>query len=203
MIFKKNKMINNITIKFFERIADEKMKSNIWNILCECDKEFYPPLSERKIFGSLLEINCRAKNVEEKPYAYFKSMIKQHFLIAFIDGRYIAGFMSFLSAVKPKEFPVICNYYTTLCVRKANRSKGIATQLLTFPLPEKFESNMTITRTWSLNYPIIKSLGRSGFSIKKVSANDREQGVDTLYYQKSMFTQKIYSQMIQNDSIIK
>ena len=178
-------MLNdNITIRFFERITDDKTKDGLWNVLCECDKEFYPPLSERKIFGSLLEMNCRAKNIEKKPYTYFKSMIKQHFLIAFIDDRYIAGFMSFLSDVKPKEFHITCNYYTTLCVRKANRSKGVATQLLTFPLPEKFMSDMTLTRTWSSNFPIIKSLGRSGFSIKKVSANDRDKGVDTLYYSR-------------------
>ena len=178
-------MLNdNITIRFFESITDDKTRDGIWTVLCECDKEFYPPLSERKIFGNLLNMNCRVKNTEKKPYAYFKSMIKQHFLIAFIDDRYIAGFMSFLSCVKPKEFPAVCNYYTTLCVRKANRNKGIATQLLTFPLPEKFTSNVTITRTWSLNFPIIKSLGKSGFAIKKVSANDREQGVDTLYYSR-------------------
>ena len=182
--------LNNITIKFFEHITDEKIRTNIWNILCECDKEFYPSLSERKVFGSLLNMNCRAKNTEKKPYTYFKSMIKQHFLIAFIDDRYIAGFMSFLSNVNPKEFPIKCNYYTTLCVRKANRNKGIATQLLRFPLPEKFESDITITRTWSLNFPIIKSLGKSGFTIKKVSANDRDKGVDTLYYSRRYYSHK-------------
>ena len=177
-------MDDNITIKFFERITDEKTKYEIWKILCECDKEFYPPLSERKVYDSLLKINCRAKIADKIPYAYFKSMIKQNFIVAFIDDRYIAGFMAFLSNVTPKEFNVKCNYYTTLCVRKANRQKGIATRLLTFRLPEEFRSEITITRTWSLNYPIIKALGKAGFAIKKVSSNDRDKGVDTLYYQR-------------------
>ena len=111
-------------------------------------------------------------------------MIKQNFLVAFIDDRYIAGFMAFLSNVTSKEFNIKCNYYTTLCVRKANRQKGIATRLLTFRLPEEFRSEITITRTWSLNYPMIKSLNGVGFVIKKISTNDRGKGVDTLYYQR-------------------
>lgn len=180
-------MADNITIKFFERITDEKMKDEIWKILCECDKEFYPPLSERKVYNnSLLKINCRARIADKRPYAYFKSMIKQNFLAAFIDDRYMAGFMAFLSNVTPKEFNVKCNYYTTLCVRKANRQKGIATKLLTFRLPEELRLEITITRTWSLNYPIIKALGGAGFTIKKVSSNDRDKGVDTLYYQRKI-----------------
>ena len=177
-------MDDNITIKFFERITDEKTKDEIWKILCECDKEFYPPLSERKVYNSLLEMNCSARIADKRPYAYFKSMIKQNFLVAFIDDRYIAGFMAFLSNVTSKEFNIKCNYYTTLCVRKANRQKGIATRLLTFRLPEEFRSEITITRTWSLNYPMIKSLNGVGFVIKKISTNDRGKGVNTLYYQR-------------------
>ncbi|MHB1702835.1 MAG: GNAT family N-acetyltransferase [bacterium] len=179
-------MDSSITIRFFDKITDEKIANTIWNILCECDNEFYPPLSERKIYGGLLEINCRARNSEKKPYLYYKSMIKQRFLVAFMDNRYIVGFMSFLSNVRPKEFNTNCNYYTTLCVRPANRHKGIATQFLMSRLPEGFRSKITLTRTWSLNYPIIKSLSKAGFTLKKVSANDRDRGIDTLYYQKQI-----------------
>jgi hypothetical protein len=174
----------NISIKFYDHITDLKARDEVWKILCECDKEFYPPLSERKTFGNLLDLNCKAKASGKLPHDYFKSMIKQNFLIAYMDNRYIVGFMAFLSNVNPKNFNIKCNYYTTLCVRKANRQKGIATGLLTFKLPDNFYSEITITRTWSLNYPIIKSLNKSGFQIKKVSPNDRDKGVDTLYFEK-------------------
>ena len=177
-------MDENISIEFFEKLTNEKTKDEIWKILCECDKEFYPPLSERKTFGSLLDLNCRAKTNNNLPHDYFKSMIKQNFLIAFMDNRYIVGFLAFLSNVKPKNFNIKCNYYTTLCVRKANRQKGIATGLLTFRLPDNFRNEITLTRTWRLNYPMITALNKAGFSIRKVVASDRDKGVDTLYYQR-------------------
>ncbi len=174
----------NISIRFYERLTDTKIRDEVWKILCECDKEFYPPLSERKIQGSLLELNCKARTTDKLPYLYFKSMIKQNFLIAYMDNRYVVGFMAFIFNTKPKGFNINCNYYTTLCVRKSNRQKGIATGLLTFDLPDSFKSEIILTRTWSLNYPIIKALNKSGFAIKKVSANDSDKGVDTLYFQK-------------------
>jgi ribosomal protein S18 acetylase RimI-like enzyme len=177
-------MDKNIFIKFYDKINDDKIKNNVWKILCECDKEFYPPLSERKTFGSLLDLNCKAKVKDKLPYDYFKSMIKQNFLIAYMDNRYIVGFMAFLSNVNPNNFNIKCNYYTTLCVRKANRQKGIATGLLTFELKDSFKSEITLTRTWSLNYPIIKSLKKAGFRVKKMVANDRDNGIDTIYFEK-------------------
>lgn len=181
-------MDNSITIKFFKKTTDEKIRNDIWDILCKCDREFYPPLSARKVQNGLLVLNCHAKTSDKKPYMYFKAMIKQRFLVAFMDDRYVVGFMSFLTNVKDKHFNVNCNYYTTLCVRPANRHKGIATGLLTYQLPEEFKSDIIMTRTWSLNAPIIKSLRRAGFMLKKVEYNDRENGIDTLYYEK--FTEK-------------
>lgn len=177
-------MDKNISIKFFEKITDENIKDEIWEILCECDKEFYPPLSERKTFGSLLDLNCRAKANNKLPFDYFESMIKQNFMIAYMDKRYIVRFMAFLSNVKPKDFDIKCNYYTTICVKTANRQKGIATGLLTFKLPDNFRNEITLTRTWSLNYPMITAFNKAGFSIKKLVADDRGKGVDTLYYQR-------------------
>ncbi len=59
-------------------------------------------------------------------------MIKQNFLIVYIDNKYIAWFAAFLSNAKPKDLDIKCNYYTTVCVKTANRQKGIAAGLLTF-----------------------------------------------------------------------
>ncbi len=70
-------MDKNISIKFFEKLTDEKIKDETWKILCECDKEFYPPLSERKTFSLIYRhrMYSRLKLQDKRPTIIFHRII--------------------------------------------------------------------------------------------------------------------------------
>lgn len=170
-------------------VTDEREKKQIWDILCECDREFYPPLSAR---NSSVQKDLRTENPSEEdrsvtPTVYFDEMIQQYFILAFDDKGEMTGYMTF-----KKDY--ICDalqsfgkslYITTICVRKDYRRQHVMNSLY-----DCMESEVTkfcgcpriSTRTWSENDAHMHGLAQRGYKLLCRLENDRGPGVDTVYY---------------------
>lgn len=163
----------------------QEEKEQIWEILCECDEEFYPRLSARES-SSQKQLKVGVSQEKALPVSYFKEMISQEFLVAMEDGR-MTGFMTF-----KKDY--LCDalkdfgkslYITTICVRKDCRKKGIMRELyrvMEQEMPKKYQCGKVSTRTWSLNEAQLHELEKRGYQRIAVLENDRGNGVDTVYF---------------------
>ena len=172
-------------LKFVPSLQDVKLKGQIWEILCECDQEFIPPLSSRND-----PLQCGLSNVDRHtilPYNYFYIMLDQPFIIAIDEGKgRVAGFMSFIHNYVNEEVGIHgCNYISTLCVRKEYRNQGLARAMYEFlinRLKGQYESPLIGTRTWSSNYGHIRLIESLGFRLVSQLRDHRGPGIDTVYY---------------------
>ena len=168
-----------------KRLTQEE-KDQIWEILCECDGEFYPKLSARESSSQKQLIVDEGGAADVKPVTYFKEMIGQEFLVA-KDGERITGFMTFKMDYicdALREFGISL-YVTTVCVRHACRGQGIMKELYTCMETEvwpHYGCNRISTRTWSLNEAQLHELDARGWQRLAVLKNDRGNGVDTVYF---------------------
>ncbi len=182
-------MLDNLEIKFAESSLTESEWNDIWDILCDCDNEFVPPLSSRNsstqsnlIIGGQDE----QTDVKAEPYVYFEGIKNQKFILAEIEGR-VVGFLTFrinYSCDALQDFGV-SNYITTLCVDKKHRKQGILSRMydhMENELPEGVRCSKVSTRTWSRNNAHIGMLMKRGYSVLKTLADDRGPGIDTLYF---------------------
>lgn len=175
-------------VKFIEKINDDKLLNAIWEILCECDHEFCPPLSCRELpYG---DIKNNLDSAQVKPYKYFEEMKKQIFIIAVNEEtNVLMGFMAIrhnYSCEELKDY-LPTNYLTTLCVKKEFRRCGVASTLYTNfvnNIPEEFKLPFVTTRTWSTNTIHIKYLRDIGFDLVKIIENHRGENIHTYYYAK-------------------
>ncbi len=186
-------MTDTIDIRFTGNELSQGEWDGIWEILCECNNEFIPPLSSRNS-SSQTELQQGSDvlddHIDNKPYVYFEELRKQQFIIAKRDDR-VVGFLTF-------KTDYICdalskfgasNYITTVCVRKEFRKQGILTKMyeqMESGLPESVSCSRISTRTWSQNNAQIKTLMKKGFRMLAKLANDRGLGVDTLYFGKTV-----------------
>lgn len=166
----------------------QAQKDQIWEILCECDKEFYPWLSARESSSQKQLIVDESAASQKLPVTYFNEMIRQEFLLAQKDGR-LVGFMTF-------KTDYLCDalesfgrslYVTTVCVRHNNRREGVMKALYDFleqEIPALYHCNRLSTRTWSLNEAQLHELFKRGYTDLAVLKNDRGNGVDTIYFGK-------------------
>ena len=76
-------------IEYKGKVTEEREKQQIWEILCECDQEFYPPLSAR---NSSAQKNLKNDTAGEEdnvngqpPTVYYDEMIRQEFILAYAD----------------------------------------------------------------------------------------------------------------------
>ena len=170
-------------------VTDEKEKKQIWDILCECDREFYPPLSAR---NSSVQKDLRTEESSDrdqivKPTVYFDEMIQQYFILAFDDAGKMTGYMTF-----KKDY--ICDalqnfgkslYITTICVKKDCRRQHVMNSLYECMETEaaKICSCPRIsTRTWSENEAHMRGMEQRGYDLLCRLENDRGPGIDTVYY---------------------
>ncbi len=176
-----------MTIQCKQNCLSQEEKDQIWEILCECDKEFYPWLSARES-SSQKQLIVDEADAQKLPVTYFNEMIRQEFLTARKDGRIVA-FMTF-------KTDYLCDalqdfgaslYVTTVCVRRENRREGIMKELYDFlekEVPALYHCNRVSTRTWSLNEAQLHELRKRGYEELAVLKNDRGNGVDTVYFGK-------------------
>lgn len=168
-------------------VLTEKEKEAVWEILCECDRDFYPRLSLRNSSSQKdLKGNEAESTADNKPTVYYEEMIKQYFILAY-DGEEVVGFMTFkqdYTCEALEDFGVSL-YITTVCVRKACRGQGIMKDLyrvMEQDVPGRCNCNRISTRTWSLNDAQIHELTKRGYEKLAVLENDRGPGVDTVYF---------------------
>lgn len=176
-------------VEYKGTLLSEREKEEIWEILCQCDDEFYPPLSARNSSSQkqLKSEDGSSMDKTQKPTAYFAEMIQQDFLLAYDEGERVVGFMTF-----KKDY--ICEalesfgkslYITTICVREECRGQNILGRLYEYMEKEAAKQcgcQRVSTRTWSLNTAHLHGLARRGYETLAVLKDDRGPGVDTIYF---------------------
>lgn len=176
-------------IEYRGKVTEEKEKEEIWDILCECDSEFYPPLSAR---NSSVQKDLKSGGAGgEKPTVYFEEMIRQEFILAFCDSGEMAGYMTFKKSYTCDALAEFGEslYITTICVKKKYRRQHIMDALY-----DCMETEVSAacgcprisTRTWSQNEAHMNGLIRRGYCLISRLPDDRGPGVDTVYYGRKM-----------------
>ena len=173
-------------IKYHEVLTDKHLLEGVWQLLCRYDHDFVPPLSAREYTNQSALTGLHTVTAE--PKQYFDNLKKQSFLVAVEQGE-LAGFMSF----RPHEICADLNdevdtiYITTIIVNEAFRGRGITAQFYSEIWTLAQESNQHITtRTWSTNNSHIRVLSKAGLQEIKRIENGRGQGIDTVYFRKSI-----------------
>lgn len=164
----------------------QEEKDQIWEILCQCDDEFYPRLSLRDS-SSQKDLSGGGTGTAQ-PVTYFREMVGQDFILAYEEETgTIAGFMTF-------KRDYICEamesfghsfYITTVCVRKELRGRGIMKGLyhcMETEVPQLLGCSRITTRTWSLNQAQLHELAKRGYRQLALLKDHRGPGVDTIYF---------------------
>ena len=160
----------------------EEQKNEIWEMLVLADKEFVPPLSERR---NTLQTQWETHEIEalNVPTVYYEIMLKQEFVLA-LDEAKVVGFMSYIPE-KQIELEngkgIVADYVSTIIVHPEYRSNGITRALYNYLLAQKSEGFIA-TRTWSTNDAHLHILEKMGFQNIWTIKNDRAEGIDTVYY---------------------
>ena len=76
-------------------------------------------------------------------------------------------------------------YISTLLVSPEGRGKGLTSKMYEILFAE-YENANIFTRTWSTNEAHIKILSKFGFEAMLILKNDRGNGIDTIYFKKSI-----------------
>ena len=170
----------------------KKVEHELWDILCEIDYEFIPPLSYRN--STTYKFGSKEKRIgnTDKPEAYFETLLAQEIIVCKKkSNNQVIGLMSFIPnynlQIKHKNF--VCYYVTTVGVTKRERGNGITNQF--YKKVEKIlktqgTSKFIATRTWSTNKPHIKILSNLGYIPIYTSKNDRGYEIDTVYFAKQI-----------------
>ncbi|MBQ8425251.1 MAG: GNAT family N-acetyltransferase [Clostridia bacterium] len=178
--------IEDIEIKYLNKVTDKSFKFQILNLLILSDKEFIPALSSRESTTQTnLSGNSQNENTNKNviPYNYYKNILNQSMLVATFEN-YIIGFMSFkknytCEHISEEFLPNL--YVSTVIVNSNYRGKGI-TKLFYKKLNELFFDHHIFTRTWSTNAGHLKILNSLGFKNTVCLKNDRGENIDTVYY---------------------
>jgi len=174
-------------IKILTKSEQDKYDNEILDMITKSDAEFVPPLSAR---SSTTQSNLRGSiNVSDGVLNYFKELKKQRILVATAGGQ-LLGFVSFKEnfvngKIGEEDLPNI--YISTLLVSPEGRGKGLTSKMYEILFAE-YENANIFTRTWSTNEAHIKILSKFGFEAMLILKNDRENGIDTIYFKKSIKT---------------
>ncbi|MFD1019822.1 GNAT family N-acetyltransferase [Thalassobacillus hwangdonensis] len=180
----------DITIEYTTTLGEDE-KKRVWEILCECDKEFVPPLSARENSAENELLGEGAEDAE--PVEHFEEMIEENFLLAKDQASgEVVGFLTFRNGYECHELRnhAPSNYITTICVTKTYRNNGITKRFYHHMnkenLPEQAHASYVTTRTWNGNGAHIKVLETIGFEVAERLENHRGEGIDTIYFAKPM-----------------
>ena len=162
-----------------------KEREAIWNILCQCDDEFYPRLSLRES-SSQKDLNGGGTGTA-LPVTYFSEMIEQDFILAYGEAGEVTGFMTFKRdyICEALEDFGVSLYITTVCVRRELRGRGIMKALyrcMETEVPAACGCRRLSTRTWSLNEAQLHELVQRGYRQLALLKDHRGPGVDTVYF---------------------
>lgn len=154
----------------------------VWKLLIEADAEFIPPLSSRR---SSIDMHLGGTDRDpDGPRAYFRELQDQWFLLARGPDGEVVGFMSYRRGhVLPfRESDRTSCYVSTVFVGEAFRRQGITRRMYAALIREADLLGQAVaTRTWSTNTGHLRLLEHLGFVVGERRADDRGQGLDTLY----------------------
>ncbi|MBS4538640.1 GNAT family N-acetyltransferase [Clostridium sp. D2Q-11] len=167
-----------ITLKFINNLFDIlPFKDTMWELLCLCDKDFYPPLSTRE-------------NNPLGPTKYFEGLFtdKSNFILAFSKDK-LVGFSIFYHNYYEDLIAQYtpCNYVKIACVHPEHRGQKIASRFNRFieeQLPFELVLPFIVRRTWSSNFPQMRLLQNYGYTLFHMFENDRGDGISTVFFSK-------------------
>lgn len=174
-------------IRILTKSEQDKYDNEILEMLTKGDTEFVPPLSARSS-TTQSELTGRI-NVNDGVLSYFNELKKQRILVATEKDK-LVGFVSFKETfvdgkIGEEYLPNI--YISTLLVSPEGRGKGLTRKMYEILFAE-YENSNVFTRTWSTNEAHIKILSKFGFETMLVLKNHRGNGIDTIYFKKSIKT---------------
>jgi len=183
----------------FELLKEEEkkqVKRELWNILCEINDEFVPPLSYRNSTTYQFDPTEKRPRKTDKPKAYFDTLLEQEIIVCKKkSNNQVIGFMSFIPnySLPVKNKNIVCHYISTVGVTKGKRGNGITNQFYK-EIEKLVKSNATnnfiATRTWSMNKTHIKILTDLKYKQISIIENGRGAGIDTVYYAKQVINDK-------------
>lgn len=170
-----------------DTLLEPEEKRIIRNILEECDKDFWPPLSSRSGTSQQLLLG---ETVEENGVElYCREVLEQSAILAKL-GEEIVGFLSYRPSYRCsalEEYGEVA-YMTTLCLRHSQRGKGYSPGFYHAAekrIWERFPHRRIAFRTWSTNLTQLHLAEKLGYQAVAVLKNDRGEGIDTVYYIKN------------------
>ena len=167
-------------MKLVIKLTDEKILSQLRELLVIGDKEFIPPLSSRSSTTQQGLGTASGSGID----SYFNEMRQQSFVLA-LEGDTLAGFMSFKIDHRGEHIPDGENLYaSTSVVHPDFRGQGLMTAFYR-EMIKSFPNKAIYTRTWHQNVGHLKVLDRLGFKLIEFIENDRGEGVHTVYYGRS------------------
>ncbi len=174
-----------LKIQLMKSSPSENIKNGIWQLLCESDSDFIPPLSSRENTSQKDLSNVNGNGL---PHSYFQTILGQKVILLLLDGEVI-GFLSFIHNYKGEylEEYVPCNYVTTTCIQREYRQLGLAKLLNNFlenKLPKELVLPYITRRTWSTNESQIHLFEKFNFNIVKWLGDHRGEGIHTIYFAK-------------------
>lgn len=180
-----DKDISYIEICVANKHAKNSWRSEVYYLLSQADKEFFPPLSMRTS-TSQQELKTN-KMLEDGVEKYFQEMWEQEILLATTCGKNkrLAGFMSYKNGyqVNLPDDSVKCWYVSTVVVAPEFRGQGITARFYAeLQKHAKIAKYPIVTRTWSTNHAHLTILEHAGFKLVLRLPDDRGKGIDTLYY---------------------
>lgn len=159
-------------------------REQILDMMRVADNDFVPPMSAR--FSPFQSDLSGGESTENGILRYYNSMIKESMLCAVEDGK-VLGFVTYVENMKNKVFPegAMPNLYIcTLIVRPEARGRGLTYKMYDHLFDELCPKHSLFTRTWSTNFAHSSILKKYGFDEIHRIANDRGEGIDTVYFGK-------------------
>lgn len=164
----------------------EREKKEIYDLLKECDLDFWPPLSARS--GTSQKELSGARQSAGGVRSYYEEILQQSAILA-KRGEETIGFLSYRPSYRCQaleQFGEVC-YMTTLCLRHTERGKGLSPSIYRAAeqrIRQRFPGRLITFRTWSTNQAQMHLVQKLGYRCVAVLENDRGEGVDTMYYVK-------------------
>ncbi len=163
----------------------DKFQKPLYELLCQCAGEFYPPLNDRKgVMDTMLQSGL---HTSDGPQSYFQAMIQQEHILIY-EKDILVAFLSFQKHYRWQNCPQTGFYISTLAVDKRFRGQGLLHKLYDALDTRAVQKDVPfiVTRTWSTNYAQFTTLKKHQYEILHTIENDRGAGVGTVYFIKRL-----------------
>lgn len=159
----------------------------IWNILCECDRDFIPPLSWYR--KDIDEFTDAQKDILV-PNVFYKHIIKHPFILI----RHHSEVIGFLTFENGKIIDALnelgrVNYVNAVCIGRKYKRYGLKKDLYNYieeRLPKEYKFSTIITRTSDSDYRDKVSFDEMKYAKKAILKSEDDFIPDTIYYAKTI-----------------